>query len=74
MKIVKVESSAVLNVGYDGDALFVQFVGGEWYKYRHVSETVFDELCKAESVGQFVNEHIKPVYKDVDRLKVSPVE
>ena len=41
MKVVEVSSSAVLKLGYDGDTLFVQFVGGKWYKYFHVPEEVF---------------------------------
>lgn len=72
MQIVSVDSSAVLKVGYGEDALFVQFVGGDWYKYRHVPKIVFEQLIKANSVGRFIDKEIKPKYKDVERLLVSP--
>lgn len=72
MKIVSVESSAILKVGYDEDALFVQFVGGDWYKYSHVPESIFEKLCNADSIGQFVNKEVKTKYKDVELLVFSP--
>lgn len=72
MKIVKVDSSAVLKIGYDGEALLVQYVGGDWYKHHHVPEAVFEQLCVANSIGHFLNTEIKPKYKDVERLFISP--
>lgn len=72
MQIIEVSSSAVLKLGYDGDTLFVQFVGGKWYKYFHVPEDVFKRLCEADSVGQFVNEEIKPNYKDFEPCVFNP--
>ena len=72
MEIVDVKSSAVLKIGYDGNSLFVQYVGGDWYKYSHVPEEVFNQLRVADSTGQFINKKIKPEYKIVERLPVSP--
>lgn len=64
MKVVEVgDSSAILKVGYDGEDLFVQFVGGDWYRYSHVPESVFERLCAADSKGGFVNTEVKPNYK-----------
>lgn len=73
MKIVEVESSAILKIGYDGDTLFVQFVSGDWYKYFQVPETVFEEFCNADSQGQFFNVEIKPKYPNYERCRVNPV-
>ena len=72
MEIVKVDSSVVLKIGYDGNALLVQYVGGDWYKYSHVPEKLFEQLCNATSVGHFLNTEIKPKYKEFERLSVSP--
>ena len=59
MKIVKVDSS------YDRNALFVQYVGGKWYKYVHVPETIFEQFVKAPSKSTFVNKFIKPIYREM---------
>ena len=72
MKIVKVDSTAVLKVGYNDKTLFVQYAGGDWYKYHNVPEMVFERLCSANSVGQFLNKEIKPKYKEVDFLLFNP--
>lgn len=72
MKIIKVDSSAVLKVGYDGVNLLVQYVGGDWYKYHNVSAVVFERLCNADSAGEFINKEVKPKYKDVERLLINP--
>lgn len=63
LKLTAVESSAILKVGYCNNALFVQFVGGQWYKYLQVSETVFEQLLAAPSKGAFINKSVKPFYK-----------
>ena len=62
--IVKVDSSAILKIGYDDSRLFVEFVGGKWYKYVPVPETVFEQFIKAPSKGYFVNKFIKPIYHE----------
>ena len=62
MRIIKVDSSAALKIAYDNGVLFVQYVDGDWYKYWRVSETVFEKLLKAESIGTFLNKEIKPNY------------
>ena len=63
MKMISVDSSAVLKVGYDKGSLFVQFVGGEWYEYPQVPESVFDQFLCAPSKGTFVNKSVKPHYQ-----------
>ena len=61
MTIVKVDSSAVLKIGYDDSRLFVEFVVGKWYKYVPVTKTVFEQFIKAPSKGYFVNKFIKTI-------------
>lgn len=65
MEIIPVKSSAVLKIGYDGNSLFVQYVGGKWYKYLHVPEEVYKQFNSASSKGTFANKHIKPNYPAV---------
>ena len=59
------KSSAVLKIGYDGNSLFVQYVGGGGYKYLHVPEIIFEQFKAAPSKGRFVNKRVKPFYRDV---------
>lgn len=74
MKIVEVkDSSAVLKLGYDGENLFVQFVGGAWYKYFHVPEKMFERLSTSDSVGQCLNREIKPKYTQYEPCVFNPV-
>lgn len=60
-----VESSNVVAVGYDLDLrmLVVEFVGGSVYGYFDVGEDAAVALLTAESVGKYLNAHIKPVYE-----------
>ena len=62
MEIIKVDSSAALQVAYDCGTLFVQYVDGDWYKYFPIPSNVFEKLCRTESLGQFLNKEIKPKY------------
>ena len=62
MELIPVKSSAILKVGYAESNLFIEFVGGEWYKYADVPITVFEQLLRAPSKGTFVNQRIKPYY------------
>lgn len=62
MEIVKIDSTAALKIAYESGILFVQYTGGDWYKYWSVPEIVFEKLRKAESIGTFLNKEIKPNY------------
>jgi hypothetical protein len=44
------------------DELYVQFKSGATYTYSGVSESVYAELCEAESFGKFLNSNIKGTY------------
>ena len=65
MERIKISSSVIASVVYDGNALFMEFVSGEWYKYLGVPETIFARFRQADSHGQFFNQFIKPVYSVV---------
>lgn len=58
MKSVK--SSNVMAVGYDADLykLYVQFKNGKTYEYGLVSQPIYENLMKAESIGSFVQRHL----------------
>jgi len=57
-------SSSVTAIGFDSDLndLEVKFKSGKTYLYADVPEAVFDNLMDSPSIGQFVNQQIKPVY------------
>lgn len=57
-----VNSSSVRSVGYDETAhvLDLEFQNGRVYRYRHVPAAVYRLLLLAPSLGQFVNQQIKP--------------
>ena len=65
-----VDSSNVEAIGYDKNAqeLHVRFLkSGATYAYYNVEEWVFDEFRQAESIGGYLNDHIKENY-DYARL------
>lgn len=61
IKMVKVESSNIKEIGWDNDALYVKYSSGV-YRYNGVKKEIFEELLKAESKGRFMNEQIKGQY------------
>ena len=65
MEIVSFKSSAIAKGGYADGNLFIKFVGGKWYKYIGVPESLYEQLLSSPSKGTFVNRRIKPFYRDV---------
>ena len=69
------DSSAVEQAGYDPARreLFIVYAGGREYLYRSVPPQVFRRLqaveWAGESVGQFVNWRIKPIYADFSEVE-----
>ncbi|WP_129668775.1 KTSC domain-containing protein [Phytoactinopolyspora endophytica] len=65
MRRKAVSSSVVASVGYDADSrtLEVEFHSGEVYRYLDVPEFDVARLLRAESLGRFLNEWIKPRYE-----------
>lgn len=64
MEMKPVSSSNLQSVGYDPDEekLVILFKRGGTYTYEGVSQSDYDGLMSASSVGQFFNENIKNVY------------
>jgi hypothetical protein len=57
--LVKVTSSNIDSIGYEGDTLFVQFKSGTVYSYSKVDANTFNNMTKSESVGKYLNGSIK---------------
>ena len=58
-----VTSSNVVSVGYDeaSETLEVEFKNGV-YQYYNVPKLIYEQMMSAESIGRFLNVHIKPAY------------
>lgn len=63
MKMIKVNSSNIESIGYEGNDLIVQFKTGNIYKYFNVEKTLYESLLNSDSKGQFLNSFIKGNYK-----------
>ena len=59
-----VSSRSIAALGYDDDTetLEVEFVSGTVYRYRSVSQDVFEDFRQAPSKGAYFNQHIKDAY------------
>ena len=59
-----VSSRSIAALGYDDDTetLEVEFVSGTVYRYRGVSQDVFENLRQAPSKGAYFNQHIQDAY------------
>jgi len=59
-----VSSTSIAAIGYDDDSevLEVEFVSGSIYRYRGVSQDMFEDFRQAPSKGAFFNQHIKDAY------------
>ena len=62
MERIAVESSSVRAVGYDPATfeLEVEFCNGRTYRYQLVPVAAYRLLLQAPSIGEFVNQQIKP--------------
>ena len=49
-------------------SLKVEFTGGSLYEYANVEPDLYDNLCKAESIGKFFNEKIKNNFEHIQLL------
>jgi hypothetical protein len=60
-----VSSSAIRSVGYDETKriLEVEFVTGKLYRYASVPSSVYEELLRSSSKGDYFNSHIKEHYR-----------
>ena len=59
-----VVSESIAAIGYDDDAevLEIEFITGSVYRYRGVSQDVFEDFRQAASKGGFFNAYIKNAY------------
>ena len=64
MRRMKVDSSAVRSVGYDEErrTLEVEFENGGVYRYADVPPEEVVALLEADSIGRYMNKHIKSHY------------
>ena len=63
VEMVRVSSSAIRAVGYDGSTLTVEFRSGRTYDHPHVPPGVYHGLMSASSKGAYYNEHIRGKYR-----------
>ena len=65
MEMICVSSSNVEAVGYDesSETLQVEFKNSATYQYFDVPGNVFEELRDTDSVGKYLNMHIKGSYR-----------
>lgn len=54
-----VASSQVESIGHDGQHMHVKFKSGGTYRYHDVPQETFEAARAAESVGKFINAHVK---------------
>lgn len=64
MNMIKVDSSAMNEVGYDSSTrtLCIRFKSGKDYNYFNVPKEVFEGLIRAHSKGTYFNNHIDGKY------------
>jgi len=65
VRLHPVQSSAVRALGYDQrrQVLDVMYPDGDRYRYFGVSPQRHRALMDAESIGSYINAHIKPNYR-----------
>lgn len=71
MKMIPVESSDLLSVGYESNILYVSFRSGSTYCYYDVPENIYHDLLSASSKGKYFHAHIRTsfVYKKIKKIK-----
>lgn len=60
-----VKSSNISTIGYDPQTqnLEIEFKGGTVWTYHDVSESTYNSLMNADSVGGYFQKHIRNEYK-----------
>ena len=59
---MKVQSSTISEINYDGKLLTVIFNNGREYAYEGVSAKIYEDFSKAESKGKYFHENINYRY------------
>lgn len=73
VEMIEVGSSTVAKVGHDGSDLYVTFHNGRTYCYQGVPHHHLQCLLNTQSVGKYLNEHIKMQYPHIEVI-AQPVE
>ena len=60
-----VNSSNIATIGYDVDSetLEIEFIRGGVYQYFDVPAQIYEDIMSADSAGQYLNAHVKGVYR-----------
>ncbi len=60
----RVKSSVIESLGYDRatHVLEVEFRSGRIYHYFLVPRATYEALSEAESIGEYFNKNVRPVY------------
>ena len=59
---MKVQSSTISEINYDGKLLTVIFNNGREYAYEGVPAKIYEDFSKAESKGKYFHENINYRY------------
>ena len=65
---MKVQSSTISEINYDGKILTVVFNNGREYIYEGVLAKIYEDFSKAESKGKYFHENINYRY-NYSRIK-----
>ena len=65
---MKVQSSTISEINYDGKLLTITFNNGSEYVYEGVSVKIYEDFSKAESKGKYFHENINHRY-NYSRIK-----
>ena len=65
---MKVQSSTISEINYDGSTLTISFVNGSTYVYEGVPSNIYESFTKAESKGKYFHENINYRY-NYSRIK-----
>ena len=65
---MKVQSSTISEINYDGKLLTIIFNNGSEYTYEGVSAKIYEDFSKAESKGKYFHENINHRY-NYSRIK-----
>ena len=65
---MKVQSSTISEINYDGKLLTVIFNNGREYAYEGVPAKIYEDFSKAESKGKYFHENINYQY-NYSRIK-----
>lgn len=65
---MKVQSSTISEINYDGKLLTIIFNNGSEYIYEGVSAKIYEDFSKAESKGKYFHENINHRY-NYSRIK-----